>query len=128
MPTPILYDKSDFEQSNNMRELSSLTFLNKVIREEASHLIIVSLILLSQSWYTQLLCMLIQYSLLLLITKDFLLDQNKKQTSTSGEEGTKSGGMESFKGNLILQGISNKATYLMSKSRRRGTSSNDESA
>ena len=128
MPTPILYDKSDFEQSNNMRELSSLTFLNKVIREEASHLIIVFLILLFQSWYTQLLCMLIQYSLLLLITKDFLLDQNKKQTSTSGEESTKSGGMESFKGNLILQGISNKGTYLMSKSRRRGTSSNDESA
>ena len=36
--------------------------------------------------------------------------------------------MESFKGNLILQGISSQATDLMSKSNRAGTSANEESA
>ena len=103
--------------------------LNEVKRKEASHLIIVSLILHFHPLYFQPVPLQFNPKFDPISNNERLsLRSFKKQTSSSGKESSKSKGMESFKGNLILQGMSSQATDLTSKSKRTGTSSNEESA
>ena len=102
--------------------------INKALRENVEAMILVTLTCQTQPWYTLLLRISVQRSLLLPALPNLFLNPPGRKTSSCENQVPKVSGVENYRRNLEVEGISSNAAKLISMSRRPGSIAGYESA